>query len=107
MSYLIFIAFDGTPGHLHHPCKDMLAVQLLQQLDHTLMEQESPTITELVLHFLEMDTIVLLNSSKILPLHSKKVIQLNSDREVGQVNIEKQNNVVNQVLEIMTRDEEK
>lgn len=103
------MAFDGTPGHLHHPCKDMLAVQLLQQLDHTLMELESPTITELVLevHFLEMDTIVLLNSSKILPLHSKKVIQLNSDREVGQVNIEKQNNVVNQVLEIMTRDEEK
>ena len=97
----------GTSGHLHHPCKDMLAVQLLQQLGHTLMELESPTITELVLHFLEMDTIVLLNSSKISPLHSKKVIQLNSDREVGQVNIEKQNNVVNQVLEIMTRDEEK
>ena len=40
-------------------------------------------------------------------LQSKKVIQLNSDREVGRVNIEKQSNVVNQVLEIMTRDEVK
>lgn len=38
---------------------------------------------------------------------SKKVIQLNADREAGRVRVEEKDSLVGQVLEIMTRDEVK
>lgn len=38
---------------------------------------------------------------------SKKVIQLNADREAGRVRVEEKDSLVGKVLEIMTRDEVK
>lgn len=38
---------------------------------------------------------------------SKKIIQLNADREAGRVRVEEKDSLVGQVLEIMTRDEVK
>lgn len=40
-------------------------------------------------------------------LQSRKVIQLNADREAGRVRVEEKDSLVGQVLEIMTRDEVK